>query len=408
MSSPDVALDGPAQAAPHPAARATTAGRLLFVDNIRVFLTVLVMLHHLAIIYVGGGSWIYTEGRQDEILAALGGWFTAVNQAYFMGLFLLISAYFVPGSYDRKGPAGFLKDRLIRLGVPLVVYGWLIRPLMIYLAFSAAGSIVLPFVPWYTAAYFRDYGIIGGGPLWFIEVLLIFSAVYVLWRLGAKALTRSRPAPILQAATRPSPFPSILAIAACALLLGTATFLVRVRFPVGSSFKPLNLQLANFVQYITLFILGLIAYRRSWLTALPKSTGRFWLGASIALIVLYPALAVLAGATENQAPFMGGWHWQSLLYALWESFVCLGMCTGLLYLFRSRWNGQGKVAPSMARHAYAAYLIHEPVISLLAFAWSGVVIYPLLKFGVASLIFIPITFGLSILLLKIPKVDRVL
>ena len=40
---------------------------------------------------------------------ALGGWFCAVNQAYFMGLFLLISAYFVPGSYDRKG-AGRLPE----------------------------------------------------------------------------------------------------------------------------------------------------------------------------------------------------------------------------------------------------------------------------------------------------------
>jgi surface polysaccharide O-acyltransferase-like enzyme len=84
------------------------------------------------------------------------------------------------------------------------------------------------------------------------------------------------------------------------------------------------------------------------------------------------------------------------------------MCTGLLYLFGRRWNRQGRVAASMSRHAYAAYLIHEPVISLLAFAASGIALYPLLKFGLASLIFIPLTFGLSILVLKIPGADRVL
>ena len=84
--------------------------RLLFVDDIRVFLTILVLLHHLMIIYAGTGNWFYTEGMQDaskamqsDVTEALGGWFCAVNQAYFMGLFLLISAYFVPGSYDRKG-----------------------------------------------------------------------------------------------------------------------------------------------------------------------------------------------------------------------------------------------------------------------------------------------------------------
>ena len=104
------------------------AGRLLFVDDIRVFLTILVVLHHLMVIYAGTGNWPYTEGMQDasaamqgDVSEALGGWFCAVNQAYFMDLFLLISAYFVPGSYDRKGAGRFLKDRLIRLGIPLAL-----------------------------------------------------------------------------------------------------------------------------------------------------------------------------------------------------------------------------------------------------------------------------------------------
>ena len=86
-------------------------------------------MHHTMIIYAGSGSFLYIEGRQDDITDALGGWFCAVNQAYFMSLFLLISAYFVPGSYDRKGAGHFLKDRLIRLGIPLIIYSWIISPL---------------------------------------------------------------------------------------------------------------------------------------------------------------------------------------------------------------------------------------------------------------------------------------
>src|SRR5512143_1550195 len=99
------------------------ASRLLFIDNIRVFLTILVILHHMTIIYAGSGSWgLYTEGRQDTITAVLGTWFCAVNQAYVMGFFLLISASLVAGSHDRKGAGQFLKDRLIRLGIPLIIY----------------------------------------------------------------------------------------------------------------------------------------------------------------------------------------------------------------------------------------------------------------------------------------------
>ena len=116
------------------------ASRLLFVDDIRVFLTILVLLHHLMVIYAGTGNWSYQEGGQDDVIEALGGWFCAVNQAYFMGLFLLISAYFVPGSYDRKGAGRFLKDRLIRLGIPLALYSWVINPVFVYVVISTAST----------------------------------------------------------------------------------------------------------------------------------------------------------------------------------------------------------------------------------------------------------------------------
>jgi len=165
--------------------------RLLFVDNMRVFLTILVLLHHLMIIYAGTGGFYYKEGRQDFITSALGGWFCQVNQAYFMGLFLLISAYFVPGSYDRKGGGRFLKDRLIRLGIPLAVYSWIIDPLFVYVGLALSEGLSMPLWRFFPAEYFREHGpLIGAGPLWFIETLLIFSLVYVLWRL----LTRTRPA----------------------------------------------------------------------------------------------------------------------------------------------------------------------------------------------------------------------
>jgi hypothetical protein len=105
--------------------QATASSRLLYIDNIRSFLTILVLLHHIMITYASSGSWIYTENRQDLATEVVGSIFCTVNQAFFMGLFLFISAYFVPGAYDRKGPARFWKDRLIRLGIPLAMYSWL-------------------------------------------------------------------------------------------------------------------------------------------------------------------------------------------------------------------------------------------------------------------------------------------
>ena len=381
-------------------AQPKTISRLLFVDNIRVFLTVLVILHHIMIIYSGNGSWIYNEGREDAVTEALGAWFCSVNQAYFMGLFLFISAYFVPGSYDRKGAGRFLKDRLIRLGIPLVLYSWVIRPVFIYLDLVTRKGLRLPFWDWFPGQYFRDYGVIGGGPLWFIETLLIFSAVYVLWRLLARP---KRTFPVVE--TR---FPGNGSIVLFGLLLGVASFLVRLWHPVDWSFRPLNLQFPHFAQYIALFVVGLLAYRRNWLLGLPEATGRRWLAVAVLMILSFPPLALASGAAENDVPFKGGWHWQALFNALWESFLCLSMCIGLIYAFRRYGNRQGRLAGVLSRNAYAAYLIHEPVITVIALVVSSVALYPLLKFALVALAAIPLCFGLSSLIRKLPYTNRVL
>ena len=370
--------------------------RLFFIDNIRIFLTVLVILHHLMVIYSGNGSWMYNEERQDEITAALGAWFCAVNQAYFMGLFLFISAYFVPGAYDRKGAGRFLKDRLIRLGIPLIVYGWIIRPLWAYYMWH----IQIPYWNWFTGDYFKYYSIIGGGPLWFIEVLLIFAILYAIWR-RIFSPNQIQPAP-------DASFPADGWIILFTFLLGVATFLVRVWFPQGESFVPLNLQIANFAQYISLFILGLVAWRRGWIQTLPEKTGSRWLIVAVIIIMSFAPLALLLGLDKNPDLVAGGWHWQGLAAAWWESFLCVSMCISVIHIFRRYFSGQGRIAKWSSRNAYTAYLIHEPVITTIALSISGMMLYPLLKFALMGLVTVPLTFILSALIRKIPYTDRVL
>jgi len=389
---------------PMPAAagvQSRTTSRLLFVDNIRVLLTILVVLFHLMITYAGTGSWYYREGREDFITGALGAWFLTVNQAYFMGLFLLISAYFVPGSYDRKGAGRFLKDRLIRLGIPVALYSWIIRPLLAYLDPVRFPVSRPPFWSFITGNYLKNEAVFGAGPLWFIETLLIFSVAYVLWRL----LARPRPAePAVEIR-----FPGSVSIALFALLLGVAGFLVRLGLPVGWNFVPLNLQFPFFAQYIALFVIGLVAYRRNSLLSLPDRVGRLWLGIAGLMILLFWPLVLGGGALDKGLdPFRGGWHWQALAYALWESFLCLGMCIGLIYVFHRYADRQGRLARFLSRNAYTAYLIHEVVIIALAYAVRDVALYPLLKWGLMSLVAVSLCFGLSSLIRKLPYADRVL
>ena len=383
------------------AVQVKAASRLPFIDNLRVLLTILVILHHITIIYAGSGSWgLYTEGRQDTLTAVIGTWFCAVNQAYFMGFFLLISAYFVPGSHDRKGAGQFLKDRLIRLGIPLVIYSWIISPLSYSMVTYVTQGQILPLSSYLPGGDFE--GIIGAGPLWFVEALLIFTVVYVVWRRFF------RPKSLVPPVKTDSRFPSSKAIVLFAVLLATATFAVRVWRPMGWSFSPLNLQFPFFVQYIVMFVVGLIAYRRNWLASLSDSAGKRWLAVAIALILLFMPLALAGGAMESDEPFRGGLYWQAMAYALWESLLCVSMCIGLTYLFRRYSNQQGRLARFLSPNAYTTYLIHAQVITATALVLRNVDLYPLLKFGLAALIALPLCFVLSNLIRKLPYIDRVL
>jgi glucans biosynthesis protein C len=373
--------------------------RLYFIDNIRVFLTILVVLHHLMIAFSGTGSWYYSETGQDLLTQAIGAWFCATNQAYFMGLFLLISAYFIPGSFDRKGAGQFLKDRLIRLGIPLAVYSWVINPVFVYAV--SYKDIQKPFWQYFPGEYFSHNSILGNGPLWFVEVLLIFTLVYLAWR----RVGGSRPV----APTKEAAFPGNGMIAVFALLLGMAGFLIRIPFPMDAyTFQPLNLQFGFFVQYIALFVMGLIAYRRNWLSTLSDRSGIFWLRIAALLVAVWLPMVLACGIVENDNLLKGGWHWQSLLYALWESFLCVGMCIGLIYVFRRHFNRRGAVSGFLIPNAYTAYIIHAPVITALAFAVHSIPVYPLLKWVVVGLVAVPMCFGLSSLIRKLPFMDRVL
>ncbi len=151
--------------------------RLLFVDNLRIGLIMLVVAHHVGQAYgPTGGWWYFSSPEQAPVLGA----FFTVNRSFFMSLFFMISGYFLPQSFDRK-KKGFLRDRFTRLGIPLLVFFLAIIPVMMYayhINFRSYGPI--SFLSYYTHFYFghgpRPPHWVGPGwpdmnfgHLWFVE-----------------------------------------------------------------------------------------------------------------------------------------------------------------------------------------------------------------------------------------------
>jgi hypothetical protein len=386
------------------------------VDNLRILLSALVIVFHLAITYGAEGDWAYQEEGELGLAAAVGmTLFVAVCQAFFMGLFFLLAGYFTPGSVDRKGIGPYLVERFKRLGIPLLFYQAVLHPLLAYAIALHAGyrdSLGL-----FLASYLAQLDSIGDGPLWFAGALLVFSTLYALWRcVTARAPARPQldgspphSSRLTPHTSRDGRAPGNAALALFALVMGLVTFVVRIRFPVGWNLEPLHWQLAHFGQYVALYVAGMVAYRRNWFAGLTRRQGRAWLWVALALVPLFPAIGLAGGALEGSLePLLGGLHWQSLAYSLWEQVTCLAMVVGLLVWFRDRLNRQDRLARAMSTAAYAAYVLFAPLIVLLALALSGLRLHMVLKFLLVSPVAVGLCFLVGHAVKKIPLVRGIL
>lgn len=375
---------------------AAQSGRTDFIDRLRVVLTALVIAHHTAISYGGSGSWFYREvtdgGRPSSLLLTL---FCAVNQSFFMGMFFLLAGHFTPGSLRRKGPARFLMDRGLRLGVPLLAFGFVLGPLAVALGSIPKGQTVLD--TW--AAMLRSSSFVMG-PLWFAWALLLFALVWVVW-------VRVVPAEATCFAGVESAMPSGRAWLLSALLVGGAALTIRQWVPVGQNV--LGLQLGYFASYVFLFFLGCCASAGRWLERVAPEQARTWGVVSLVTIPLLPLGAALSGAMAGKSVnFNGGLSAASVLYAFWEPFVAWGITAVLLVRFRERFNAPSPRWKRWGEEAYGAFFVHAPVVvalSVLLAFWSAP---PLLKFCLVALASTVLSFLAARALRVLPGVAHIL
>ncbi|MFD8869427.1 acyltransferase [Streptomyces sp. NPDC059590] len=343
--------------------------RLAWLDNLRIAVTVLVVVHHAAQAY-GPDDWWYVEGRpRSGALAAL----SALDGTFAMSLFFFVSAYFVPTSYERHGARAFLTSRLRRLGIPLVVGALTIVPGLMYTYYvHYRGYAPISFPRYFTDVYLglgeKPAG--WSGPswpdlqfahLWFIQNLLAYSALYLLCRQAARLLRRRR-----REDQNPARVPGHGALALLTVGLAAATYAVRLRYPLDS-WVPfldfLQVEPARLPLQASFFVLGAVAHRYGWPARFPARTGLIWLAGGVGGAAL---LFAVGPDADWFAP--GGAGWRSALWSLYESGLCVALCVGLLTLFRERCAGSGRLRRELAAGSYAVYIIHLPVVVAVQFA----------------------------------------
>jgi glucans biosynthesis protein C len=371
--------------------------RLGYIDNLRSTMIVWVVAFHTAITYSHIGSWYYSDPQPvDQVSSFVFLTFEVHSQAFFMGILFLLAGYFVPGAFDRKGFRRFMADRCLRLGLPSLIYIFVIQPfLMHYLLQVGKGSL---------AGYYRTFiasgdWLSGGGPMWFAIALLIFCLAYGLFRISVPA---KRKASVL-------PPPGFVGLMITGLVIAVFAFLIRTMQPMGQSL--LYFQPAFFTQYILLFALGIIAYRNEWFVRLPKQLSYDLLvGGAILSPIAWLTLFVLGGGLQQGiGAYVGGWRWQSAAYALWESLFCMAICAGLLVLYRERFNSTGRVSRLMSDNSFGIYFVHPPIVVAVSQSLVWLTLPPLAKWlVVAPLAFLATLAAVHLVLRRIPLLRRII
>ncbi|WFR59473.1 acyltransferase family protein [Anaerocolumna sp. AGMB13025] len=373
--------------------------RYLYIDNLRLLMIIFVVMVHLAVTYSGIGSWYLMDttelGAESIVFFGL---FQSFTQAYFMGVLFLLSGYFIPKSYDKKGAKQFLHNRLIRLGIPVLLYTLVLHPFIMYVLLGKTWDRPL-FFDYYFHYIIRLDFIGSSGPLWFAFALLLFNCFYVLYR----SLTKSRRIP------KEKNLPPLKAVIGIIALISLCAYLIRLVQPIDTSI--INMQLCFFSQYIVLFTLGIEAGRYDWFSKISFATGRKWLFAAFVPGILCWVVLMITGGALNEGfdLYKGGLNWQSAAYAVWESFTAVAMSIGLIGVFKEKCNKQSKLIKTMSGSSFTVYMFHGPIIITLSLILFYVHMHPILKFLTACIIGLPVSFLLcNFIIRRIPILNKIL
>lgn len=327
--------------------------------------------------------------------------FTLWNDSFFMAMMFLLAGLFVPPSLARKGAGRFLRDRLLRLGLPFVGAAAVLGPLAYYPAYllraEASGH------PGFWKAW-SALGVWPAGPAWFLWVLLAFSAV-------AAALHAWAPGVAVASAgwgtwVRERPVRACLVLSAGATLLYLPTF--RWVSPYDwFSWGPFTVQTGRILLYFWYFALGCAlgageGVAEAWMSPAGPLARRWVAWQTAAGVGFVGFVAALVGAlvTRGQGMVLAA----TVLFSVTGALTTFGFLAGF-----ARWgHGGGAVIASLTRNAYGIYLVHYALVTwtqhqLLTLAAPGLV-----KAALVTAIAIGASWAATILLRRIPGVARVL
>lgn len=375
--------------------------RILFLDNLRYLMVLLVVVLHAGITYSSFNPWWCVKEANTH--AAVFDNLLLFLDSFLMPILFFIAGYFAISSFKNNGTRGFLKRKLKRLGLPLLLVLPLIGPTFTYIfyftryGFAVETGFGRHWLNWLKAVVDLRIGVMNSidqfshAHLWFMSLLLFFFVAFVFYAAISKRFKNA-----IHSSKENSAISILILLVSVGLLSAISTFLSSLIFARPDNPEPwviignlLMFQPDRVVSYMLYFSLGVYGYHHRWfLTTTIPGHHALWIGALGAMAIFY----LIA---FNQ--LMKGFSIETLfLFLTLRSFLCVS-CLAAFTLWAARyWNRPSKLNARLAVNSYHIYIVHLTIVIILQLILTG---WPagsvFVKFAIVSLAAILASFAIG-------------
>lgn len=170
----------------------TSSPRLDYLDAARAFALLLGIAFHASLsftpVYFG---WAVMDISASPVVSS----FMLISHSFRMPLFFLLAGFFTHMSLQKTGGKTLLKSRLVRIGLPLIIGWFILRPLLVSGWVMGGDSlrgdvdIIKGLTLGFESLKQLPSGLLTGSHLWFLYYLLLFTITAVALQLIARVLS---------------------------------------------------------------------------------------------------------------------------------------------------------------------------------------------------------------------------
>ena len=354
-------------------------------DGLRAGTMIVGIFFHAALSFMDSPifSWP-VQDRSHHWLVDLAVW---AVRGFSMQVFFLVAGFFAHLLYHRYGPLAFVRQRLVRIGVPFVAGVLLLVPAIhcvwIYGVYKSS-IIGANLTAWQAISghfgsgeYFRTLGPVH---LWFLYYLMFF---YAGMMLGMAVMGRLVRRPALEQVDRA--FRWIVRTPWVPVIMAVPTTVVFYKMKGPSmgdhpsvTFVP---DLSLLLYYGLFFGFGWLLNRQpEILTGFMRYKWRY-LACAILIAVIVPIF--LSGQSYFDYPDHG---WGKLAPVLFTAIYSWMMVFGLVGIFVQYLNRQNALIRYISDSSYWLYLMHLPLVIYLQIALADTAIPGIIKFVLINLV----------------------